>query len=450
MFVRGRRSVSNRVVRQGRGTILSVACLFITAVSGSAQTDPGVRGGAAGAGGPLAGIGLQEEKFFNNGQTRFQQTESVSGTIQGTGSGLGPTFNMDSCVGCHAQPAVGGTSPAVNPQVAVATRAGATNVVPFFITINGPVREARFKSDGGVHDLYTITGRTDAPGCNIAQPDFNGAFAAGNLIFRIPTPVFGSGLLEAITDGTILANKAANASAKAALGISGQENRSGNDGTITRFGWKAQNKSLQIFSAEAYNVEMGVTNEGFETERDQTPGCQFNRTPEDQTNFTLTQPEKVPSDIVMFSHFMRFLAPPTPACAVGVNCSASINNGSALFSSIGCALCHTPSLTTGNSVFGGTSNQTASLFSDVLLHHMGTNLADGISQGAAGPDQFRTAPLWGVGQRIFFLHDGRTTNLLDAINEHSSSGSEANAVLSAFAALTASQKQDILNFLRSL
>jgi CxxC motif-containing protein (DUF1111 family) len=195
---------------------------------------------------------------------------------------------------------------------------------------------------------------------------------------------------------------------------------------------------------------MGVTNEGFQTERDQTPGCQFNATPEDQTNFTLTQPQKLPSDVVMFSHFMRFLAPPTPACTVGVECSASINNGSALFSSIGCALCHTPSLTTGNSVFGGTSNQMANLFSDVLLHHMGPNLADGISQGAAGPDEFRTAPLWGVGQRIFFLHDGRTTNLLDAIQAHSSTGSEASGVISAFGTLTTSQKQDILNFLRSL
>jgi CxxC motif-containing protein (DUF1111 family) len=430
--------------------VLLLSLLMVSAVTLAQPTDPGVRGGAAGAGGPLAGISVQESKFFDNGQTRFQQTESVSGTIPGTGSGLGPTFNLDSCTGCHAQPAVGGTSPAVNPQVGVANRAGATNVVPFFITINGPVREARFKSDGGVHDLYTITGRTDAPGCNIAQPDFTGAFAAGNLIFRIPTPVFGSGLIEAITDGTILVNKAANASAKAALGISGHENRSGNDGSITRFGWKAQNKSLQIFSAEAYNVEMGVTNEGFQTERDQTAGCQFNATPEDQTNFTSTQPQKLPSDVVMFSHFMRFLAPPTPACTVGVNCSASINNGSALFSSIGCALCHTPSLTTGPSVFGGTSNQTANLFSDVLLHHMGTNLADGINQGTGGPDEFRTAPLWGVGQRIFFLHDGRTANLLNAINEHSSIGSEANGVIAAFSALTTSQQQDILNFLRSL
>jgi CxxC motif-containing protein (DUF1111 family) len=444
------RSRCVRRLRNSTVTILFSISSVLVAGLASAQSDPGVRGGPAGAGGIVAGTSVQETKYFNTGLARFQETDSVSGTVSGTESGLGPTFNMDSCSGCHLQPAVGGSSPAVNPQVAVANKNGATNVVPFFITTNGPVREARFKSDGGVHDLYTITGRTDAPGCIVAQPDFAGAFAAGNLIFRIPTPTFGSGLMEMITDATILANQSANAGTKAALGITGHPNRSGNDGTITRFGWKAQNKSLQIFAAEAYNVEMGVTNEGFQTERDQTPGCQFNVAPEDKTNISLTQPEKISSDVVMFSHFMRFLAPPAPACTVGVNCSTSVNNGSALFSSTGCTFCHTRSLPTGPSTFGGLGNQTANLFSDLLVHHMGSNLSDGIAQGGAGPDEFRTAPLWGVGQRIFFLHDGRTSDLLAAINAHSSSGSEANAVIANFAALSASQQQDVINFLRSL
>jgi len=390
-----------------------------------------------------------EQAYFQNGQVRFQDVESVSGTIPGTGSGLGPTFNLDSCSGCHSQPAVGGTSPAVNPQIAAATRNGATNAIPFFISANGPVREARFKSDGGVHDLFTITGRTDAPGCNISQPDFNAAQAAGNLIFRIPTPVFGSGLIEAIQDTTILQNMAADQTTKAALGISGHENRTGNDGTITRFGWKAQNKSLQIFSAEAYNVEMGVTNEGFQTERNETPSCLFNPTPEDQTNFASSQPVKIPSDIVMFSHFMRFLAPPTPVSSYGSVTAQSISNGRSVFSRVGCALCHTPSLTTNRTAFGGLSNQTANLFSDMLVHRMGS-LADGISQGNAGPDEFRTAPLWGVGQRIFFLHDGRTSDLMQAIQAHSSSGSEASAVIANFNSQPTSQQQDLLNFLRSL
>jgi len=419
-----------------------------------AQSDPGVRGGAAGAGGHIAGLTVKEGKFSDTGLDAFTEVQSVQGTIAGTEEGLGPRFNLDSCGGCHSQPAIGGTSPFTNPHIAVATKNGATNTPPFFISSSGPVREARFKfanpptntiRDGGVHDLFTITGRTDAPGCNISQPDFDSANRDNNLIFRIPTPTFGAGLIEAITDSTIIANRDANAVAKAALGISGHENREGNAGTITRFGWKAQNKSLVIFSGEAYNVEQGVYNDLFPQERDETQGCLFNPTPENHVNFEQTNPLKVLADASNFANFVRFLAPPAPA-----DSSPSIANGSTLFSRIGCALCHTPSLTTGVSSTAALSGKQANLFSDLLVHHMGTGLADDIVQGAAGPDEFRTAPLWGLGQRIFFLHDGRTSDLLQAISAHSSSGSEANAVISNFDALLPQQKQDILNFLRSL
>jgi CxxC motif-containing protein (DUF1111 family) len=96
------------------------------------------------------------------------------------------------------------------------------------------------------------------------------------------------------------------------------------------------------------------------------------------------------------------------------------------------------------------SHQTANLFSDLLVHHMGEGLADGITQGAAGPDEFRTAPLWGVGQRVFFLHDGRTTNLVDAIQDHRGRGSEANRVINRFNKLSTEEQQQIIDFLRSL
>jgi CxxC motif-containing protein (DUF1111 family) len=96
------------------------------------------------------------------------------------------------------------------------------------------------------------------------------------------------------------------------------------------------------------------------------------------------------------------------------------------------------------------SGQTANLFSDLLVHHMGQGLADGITQGGAGPDEFRTALLWGVGQRVFFLHDGRTSNMVEAIEDHRSSGSEANKVIENFNRLTAQEQQDMINFLRSL
>ena len=149
----------------------------------------------------------------------------------------------------------------------------------------------------------------------------------------------------------------------------------------------------------------------------------------------------------------RRTARPTPDTPGG---ASSIANGRALFDSTGCPLCHTPTLQTGNSTVAALRNQPVNLFSDLLLHDMGPGLADGISQGQAGPSEFRTAPLWGVGQRMFFLHDGRTTDLLRAIQMHQSGGpftrgaSEANGVIQRFNNLTERQKQDVLNFLRSL
>ena len=452
--------------------------LSLIVLQGFAQVDPGVRGGAAGAGAPLASVAANNPvtilNFFNDAKDRFIEIDSVSGTVAGEGGfGLGPRYNSRSCVACHAQPAVGGSAPATNPQVADATADGATNTVPSFITSTGPVREARFpfffdifnnpdpnRPNGGVEDLYTITGRVDAPAaCNtsvITQPSFTLAVNTNNIIFRIPTPTFGSGLMENIDDATLLANF--NSQQNNNVGVTGTFNHNGNDGTISRFGWKAQNKSLEIFAGEAYNVEMGVSNELFTQERP-LPGedmknglasvCRVNPTPEDHTNFNTTAIGTL-SDTVQFAMFMRFLAQPTPSTTVPGG-ATSIANGRSLFTSIGCAVCHTASLTTSPSRFTPSlGNATANLFSDLEIHHMGTGLNDNVSQGGAGGDQFRTAPLWGLGQRIFFLHDGRTKNLITAIVAHDSSGSEAQTVENNYDLLNSTQKQDLLNFLRSL
>lgn len=429
--------------------------------------DPGVRGGPAAAGGPLAGLTAKELQFFNAGKEDFEELEAVE-------DGLGPTMNLDGCGGCHAQPAVGGTSPAVNPQVAFAKKAGAKNFVPSFIRADGPIREARYvrnpdgSPDGGVHALFTIAGRTDALGCRLAQEDFPGEVARRNVVFRIPTPVFGAGLMEQIPDSTILANASTDASIKQPLGIrgranfavagrtmSGQANSNGNDGTVARFGWKAQNKSLLLFSGEAYNVEMGISNELFPTERDETPGCQYASSPNDVINTNAATPLEAVSAIEKFAIFQRFLAPPTPSND-SPGGADSIFRGRLLFAAVGCALCHTPSMRTGNSSVAALRFKNANLFSDLLVHDMGPDLADGISQGQANGREFRTAPLWGLGQRIFFLHDGRTNDLLEAIAAHLSgtasqgNASEANEVVRAFNALSERQKQDVLNFLRSL
>jgi CxxC motif-containing protein (DUF1111 family) len=222
-------------------------------------------------------------------------------------------------------------------------------------------------------------------------------------------------------------------------------NNNGNDGTIARFGWKAQNKSLLLFSGEAYNVEMGISNELFQTEREEDPACQFKTVPNDVQNMDAATPLEATTAIQNFSNFMRFLDAPQPAPA-----TLSTVNGKRLFVQVGCALCHTPSFTTGNSAVAALNNKPVNLYSDLLVHDMGNGLADGVSQGEAGPREFRTAPLWGVGQRMFFLHDGRTSDLQAAIRAHQSFGSEANGVVNNYRNLREGQKQDVLNFLRSL
>ena len=312
--------------------LMAAAVILLLVQSGSAFSfdrqqarDPGLRGGDAGAGGPLPALSATQNGFFVDGPADFAEAEDVA-------DGLGPRMNLDSCAGCHLQPAVGGSSPALNPQAAFANKLGGSDFVPPFVALNGPVREARFvlnsdgTPDGGVHALFTITGRTGAAGCMLPQPNFARELRNNNVIFRIPTPTFGAGLIEQIPDAAILANQASDASRKSALGIrgrpnfhvigrtiTGMTNNNGNDGTIARFGWKAQNKSLLLFSGEAYNVEMGISNELFQTEREENPACQFAALPNDVTNTDGPTPLAAISAIEKFAFFMRFLDAPAPS-----------------------------------------------------------------------------------------------------------------------------------------
>ncbi len=443
--------------------LLAIASVSVLLVHGFAKgqfvaKDPGPRSGPAAAT-MLNGLTPRQQEYFTESMKAFEEADGV-------GDGLGPRFNLDSCAGCHSHPATGGSSGPVNPQVALATAFGAKNAVPSFLTLDGPIREARFKykadgsRDGGVHGLFVISGRRDSTGdasdCHLQQDDFAGHVSRGNVVFRIPTPTFGAGLIEQVPDATILAGLSARGSTKATLGIGGRANRvatgnanrSGNDGTVTRFGWKAQNKSLLVFAGEAYNVEQGISNELFPSERDETPDCQYAATPNDTTNTDGVGIE-VLSDIEKFAIFMRFLAPPRPSPDTPGG-ATSITRGRNLFDNVGCTLCHTPMLRTGASTVAALNNQPVPLYSDLLLHRMGVGLADDILQGDAGPDEFRTAPLWGLGQRLFFLHDGRARDLGDAITAHRSSGSEASRVVERYLGLGETQKQDLLNFLRSL
>ncbi len=462
-------------------SVLASATILIAGMA-FAQEDPGVQSASRGTGASIITPGNDPNgfaAFFADGLSRFQDVESVSNSPAGN-NGLGPRFNSNSCSSCHSQPAVGGTGAAVNPQFEfVSDGVAPGNSTPTFITANGPTREARFPfffnsngtvntsaPNGGVEDLFTVAGRSDRGKCtSLAQPPFAQAESTGNIIFRIPTPTFGAGLVENLDDSTLLTNQQANL--KNSFGISGTFNHNGNDGTITRFGWKAQNKSLHIFAGEAYNVEMGISNLLFPQDRplpeeelaDGLPSTCLNLTgtgyPEDASNPNSTPNSAVLDDVSAFANFMRFLAPPPPG-PVEMNGStvpaSTIAAGEAVFNSIGCATCHNPSpgTTQVSNLVPELTKQQVPAFSDFEIHHMGSGFADNVSQGNAGGDQFRTAPLWGLGQRIFLDHDGRDLTVPAAIQNHASSGSEANTVITNYNNLNTTQKQELIDFLRSL
>ncbi len=504
-------------------SLLAVVLLSLVASLASAQKDPGVRKGPASAGTPLNNLTPIELNMFFEGFQRTVQLEAVCDdctdvtlgsytdpakanlVTQTNSSGLGVRFNGDQCSSCHNQPAVGGSGGFMvpNPQAApnlqrppenpmfdlIPHRKGATNAVPSFIQQYGPIREVRFARkpdgapDGGVHQLFTVVGRSDifpagqentCSNAVLPQTDFESQYRAGNLRFRIPLQLFGLGILDGIQDREILGRHAATASVRQLFGIQGVPNRSGNDGTITRFGWKAQNKSIAIFSGEAYNVEMGVTNDLFTQATDESPLCTADKSepnditrldPDDTRNQSFYNPQHEIADWLMFAVFMRFLDAPQP-----VAFTDSAQHGQQLFGTgpdnpgVGCVLCHTATMNTpARSETHALENLTVHPYTDLLIHHMGSGLADDITQGQATGDMFRTTPLWGVGQRMFFLHDGRTSDLLQAIQAHASGGddsrsmrhspygpSEANAVVRKFNALGPKDQQSVLDFLRSL
>jgi CxxC motif-containing protein (DUF1111 family) len=500
---------------------------------------------ADGAGNILANAGNLAGAWFE-GLSVFSTTASVDGTDNSGKAGqfikgLGPSFNAESCFQCHSQPAVGGSSPGcvgsictslsptvkfsstTNPQTVDAGDRNATNALYDFLVDRqptGPLVEARLPAGaaangtaqkvepGAVAELFVIAGRSDvSTSCTITQVDFQTQENNNNLVFRIPIPTFGDGFVENVPEPTLRSNASASASAASSLGITGIQfgnfNLSGNDQGITRFGWKAQNRSLLMFAGEASNVEMGVTNELFPTERTygNFANCtNVNQLPEDVTQtLTSTQiiniegppqppPANTPeagvtsvlsSNIENDAIFMRLNGAPSicnfnsgVSSTTGfANCNkvdATVLDGAAIFGTtvlgapptaglpnIGCALCHSQSLKTGPSTTPTLNNAEFHPFSDFALHHMG-GLADGVTQGGAAGDEFRTAPLWGLGQRLFFLHDGRTNNLIQTIKDHciapasGTAASEACAVVTKFNSLTVTQQQDLLNFLRSL
>ena len=491
--VGSRRPVTGKSLVRRLGTVLlGVAAVIATAVAVTltvearnqifTATDPGPRSGPPWNVGGMFTTGLTtaDQGYFNDGSVDFNNTYVVPCSTGGctTGQGLGPVFNENQCSSCHAAPVPGGGAPSSNPVFSVYQLLGARNTMPWFESQTGPVLVPRFPflgdnvtPDDTVHQLFTIAGRSDAQQCSISQPTWpttpcSGSVSTNCVALHQPLPVFGDGFLELYDNTTLTSNMSA-VCALTQFGICGTPNISGNDGSVLRLGWKAQWRGLTLAAGEELNVESGVTNEFFPTELNQTSGCQLNPIPESGTNFTASPTGRTGQDQFVgaptrMALFVRFLASPT-----SIPLTPNDQTGQAQFLAIGCANCHSypgtstkpgsdPNMTTPASSVTALSNKSPNAYTDLLLHHMGSCLADGLTLGSAQGDMFRTPPLWGAGYRLFFLHDGREANLYNAIEDHfclAGNGypaSEANTVINNFNALQPALQQDILNFIRAL
>ena len=368
---------------------------------------------AVSLGDPLAGVTPVEFEEFRLGLEDFLEVED-------TEEGLGPAFNGTSCAGCHSVPAIGGIAPL-------------TTVHAGFRDSNGRFHQLE-EGRGSLFQLFSIP----THGCQSIIP------ARANVIARrVPIPLFGAGLVEAIPDETILELEDPldldrdDISGRAAL----VRDRATGDERVGRFGWKAQIATLLDFSGDAYRNEMGITNDLFPEELTfglsdlQLELCDPIPDPED-----FPEPATGRRGIDNFESFMRFLAPP-----VRGPISDRVVAGRQVADAIGCTTCHVPSLTTGASSNPLFDRRSVPLYSDLLLHDVGTG--DGIPQGAAQAEEIRTPALWGLRFRRPLLHDGSAATIIDAIERHDN---EARLACEGFEALSPGDRAALMAFLESL
>jgi CxxC motif-containing protein (DUF1111 family) len=386
---------------------LLAALLLCLVIVARAQERP------AGAGAPLLGITAREFSEFRLGLDDFLEVETAE-------EGLGPAFNGTSCAVCHNIPAIGGGG------LILEVRAG-------------------FRDESGAFRTFDPTGETlmhlfstPSHGCQPGIPD-----QATVIARRAPIPLFGAGLVEAILDETLLAledpfdRDRDGVSGRAAIVMDLETGRR----RVGRFGWKSQHASLITFGADAYRNEMGITNDIFPVEvafgisPERIKQCDPFPDPEDRMD-----PVTRRRGIDNFASFMKFLAP-LPRGPVGDLERA----GERVFNEIGCATCHVPTLTTGASGSKVFDRKQVPLFSDLLLHDIGTG--DGIPQGAATEHEIRTPALWGLRFRRPLLHDGSATTIEEAIRRH---GNEADRAQQFFSRLDAQARSALIAFLKSL
>lgn len=372
-------------------------------------------------GDPIPGLSVNELVRFEAGKEAFTEVEGVA-------DGIGPVFNRNSCVACHDNQATGGGSEIFS------TRIGAKKS-------NGPF-DPLMKFGGPTIQTEGIVGR-------------EGYLLQGEVIPRQATivarrrtpPTFGFGLVDAVPESNlILLSLKQNLLTPKTAGFPNYvTNMRTGRYAVGKFGWKAGIATLFDFAGDAYKDEMGITTPGWFRSGD---GRLIDEENPPQGNAAVLEfnPATDPNeedvlDIVLFNDFMSFLAPPPRGKETGAT-----KQGEHVFSRIGCADCHVPTLYTGAHPSAALSFKSFHPYSDFLLHDMGS-LGDGIEQGFGTGSQMRTAPLWGLRVQKSFLHDGRASTISDAILQHAGQGRFSK---SRFEQLPAKDRSDLLAFLNSL
>lgn len=366
--------------------------------------------------------GQSSRSSFQEGEVARGKLAFVSGFTFEANSGafdvkpgLGPRFNLDSCAGCHSHPGVGGSGGIRNPQMAYASQLPMA-VRRQLIPESGPPRQYRSRRTGGLVPLFRDAGQGHA--CPPAHPCLHEGAACSELVYRIPTPLFGLGLVEDLSDDDILSPRAGESDIKAQFGIRGIVSRDA-WGRVGRFGQKAKYATLAEFIGDALGDEMGVSTDELRA--------------------------GAGAGVEDLAAFVRSLPPPAPQVPT-LGKVESVFRGGETFDRIGCGLCHTAFIqnrrTKGKVV----------LYSDLLVHSMGSDLADGVAEGAASGKDFRTALLWGLRYRAYLMHDGRATDLPSAIAAHDDAAgqSEAHFSVSQFLRLSAEDRENLLTFLGHL
>ena len=420
---------------------------------------------------PIEGLTADQRFRFERGRIGFFARWVVAPSLAGEW-GLGPLFNAEACGDCHVNG--GRAAPPVGPdEVPMATLARVS--IPGTSEHGGPRPDPRYGGQIQTLGLMGVDPRAHGHGERVrpeadvdirwVEQDF--AYPDGAIVslrapelevtaleygplspdaafgLRHSQPIFGLGLLEAVPEEAILALEAR----QAEWGLAGRANRvwsiRAGEHQIGRFGWKANQPTIRQQIETAFHQDIGVTSETFGEEN--CTAVQADCLAQPPGN----QPELIAQDAANLELWTLALAVPAPRDSD----LPDVQRGKALFSEIGCAACHRPELRTGeHPVLPQLGGQRIEAYTDLLVHDMGPGLCNGMQDYLAGPCDWRTQPLWGLGlagvvATEAYLHDGRARTMEEAILWH---GGEAQKAQEGFANAPASDRAALLRFLKSL